>query len=129
MARTTNKNRKLDIVIEKEIYQDLLKEIKNIDSHSDLDNFFNKFMTKDEKTLLLRRTAIIKLINRGKKYTEIKELLSVSDNTISNVRDILDGRGYGRNPNRKRVYSKTKDYRKKKRQTFFPDYKGAKSII
>ena len=127
MARTANK--KFDELIESEIYRELLKELGKIHSRNDLDGFLNKFMTNDEKALLLRRVAVIKLVNQGKKYREIKELLGISGNTISNVRDILGGRGYGRNPNRKRTYSSFKDHKKKRRKTLFPKYKGAESII
>ena len=123
MTRAINK--KLNKFIEREIYRELLKEFKNINSYNNLNDFFKKFMTDDEKDLIFRRIAVMKLIKQGKKYREIKGLLDISGNTISNVRDILEGRGYSRNPNRKRKYSISKDNRKKKSNAFFPKYKGA----
>ncbi len=127
MTRAINK--KLNKFIEREIYRELLKEFKNINSYNNLNDFFKKFMTDDEKDLIFRRIAVMKLIKQGKKYREIKGLLDISGNTISNVIDILEGRGYSRNPNRKRKYSISKDYRKKKSKSFFPKYKGAESIF
>jgi uncharacterized protein YerC len=88
----------------KEIVKELMEEFKKVDSGENMDNFFKKFMTAGEKDLIFRRIAIIKLINQGKKYKEIKKLLDVSDNTISNSKDIMAGRGYGQNPNRKKHY-------------------------
>lgn len=112
-----------------EARRDLLKEFSDVHSPDDLHRFFAKFMTDKEINLIYRRLAVIKFMKQGKKYREIKEAMEISGNTISGVRDILMGRGYGRNPKRKRVFSETKDLRKKKRETFFPKYKGAESII
>jgi len=124
MPRTTEN--KISENIKKEIIKELLAEFKKVNSSENLDNFFKKFMTFGEKCLLFRRMAIIKFINQGKKYWEIKKILRVSDNTISNSRDIMSGRGYGQNPNRKRKFSKL--YIKQKSKAGLK-YKGAKSII
>ncbi len=129
MARISNKNIESNKLLEKEIREDLLKEFKSVNSNASLDNLLNRLMTADEKNLLFRRMTVIKLINQGKKYREIKEILSISNGTISNVIDILSGRGYGRNPNRKRVYSIIKDCRKKRRKPLLGKYKGAESIL
>ncbi len=127
MARVINKN--LDKAIESEIRAELLKEFKNVHSGRDVDWFFSKFMTNDEKRLVFRRLAVMKLMNQGKKYRDIKEILNISSNTISNVIDIIQGRGYGRNPNRKRQYSAMTKRKKYKSTKFFRPYKGAESII
>jgi len=114
--------------ITKEVAKELLVEFKKVNSSEDLNNFFKKFMTAGEKDLIFRRLAIIKFISQGKKYKEIKKILDVSDNTISNSKDIMAGRGYGQNPNRKRKYSHLNIKRKPK---FKPGlkYKGAGNII
>lgn len=126
MARVNNK--KLEEFIEKEIYRELLKEFKNINSVSDLDNFFGKFMTDDERTLFFRRIAVIKLLKQNKKYRDIKKLLGISSGTISKVADIIAGRGYSRNPDRKRKYSALSTPKKIKKNHGLR-YKGAENIL
>lgn len=98
-------NKKLDNSIKKEIYTELLAEFKRINSFDNLDSFLNKFMTPGEKTVFLRRIAVIQLLKQNKKYRDIRKLLGISSGTISKVRDIIAGRGYSKNPNRKRKYS------------------------
>lgn len=126
MARRLCK--KLDKAIEREICEKLLKEFKSVNSSDDVDNFFSKFMTSKEKELIFRRLAVIKFINQGKKYREIKDIMEISGNTISNVRDILEGRGYSRNPSRKRIYSSDKYKNYKPKPKFVRKYKGAVGI-
>src|SRR3989344_7993625 len=107
-------NKKINEFLQKEIVKELLKEIRVISSEKDLDGFFNKFMTPNEKNLIIRRMAAIKLLKQGKRYRKIKELLNISGNTISGAKDILENRGYKRNPNRKIHYSPLARTRKKK---------------
>lgn len=114
--------------IEKEVVKELLTEFKKVDSSKRLDDFFKKFLTVGEKDLIFRRMAIIKFINQGNTYKEIKWILRVSDNTISNSRDIMAGRGYGQNPNRKRKYSKLYIKQKPKYRANLK-YKGAENIL
>ena len=111
--------------LEREIVKELLMEFKKVDSDKKLSDFFKKYMTSKERDLIYRRVAIIKYIIQGKTYKEIKGILRVSDNTISNSRDIMAERGYGQNPNRKRIFSKK--YIKKKSK-FRRKYKGAPSL-
>ncbi|OGY64580.1 MAG: hypothetical protein A3I89_02685 [Candidatus Harrisonbacteria bacterium RIFCSPLOWO2_02_FULL_41_11] len=121
------KNKKLNKALEKEIASELLKEFKKINSFNQAEEFLNKFMTSDEKILFIRRIAVIKLLEKKRKYRDIKELLGISSGTISKISDIIAGRGYGKNPNRKRKYSV---FRQEK--TFKPfrrKYKGATNII
>lgn len=115
--------------VKKEVSKELLAEFKKVNSGENLDDFFKKFMTAGEKDLIFRRMAIIKFIDQGKKYKEIKKILDVSDNTISKSKDIMAGRGYGQNPNRKRVYSPFAQ--EKPKHKFKPGlrYKGAESIV
>ena len=125
MARINNK--KIDKFIEKEIYNELLKEFERISSVGGIDLFFNKFMTSGEKTLFFRRMAVIKLLNQNKKYREIKEILGISSGTISRVADIVAGRGYSINPNRKRKYSA--DFSKKPVRRRGLRYKGTSGFL
>ena len=128
MARVANK--KLDKSFEKEVVKELLKEIGGVVSKNDLYEFFNKFMTDSERQLIFRRIATIKLLGRGEKYRKIREILNISNDTISNVQDILKKRGYGRNPDRKRKYSPLiLNKQKRRRKYLLPRYKGGESIF
>lgn len=127
MPHTVSK--KLNKNTEREATLQLLKEFKDINSCEDLDKFFNKFLTIAEKNLILRRVVVMKLINQGKKYREIRKSLDISNNTISNTRDVLEGRGYGKNPNRKRKYSTLANPKKNKSKSFYRRYKGAENIL
>ena len=127
MANSSNK--KLNKQLEDAAYKELLVEFKKVNSPERLVIFFNAFMTNSEKDLVVRRIAVMQLMAQNKKYKEIKKMLNVSDNTISNARDILDGRGYGRNPDRKRKYSPFTIGKIRKRKPILPKYKGARSII
>lgn len=124
MARTIIKN--LDGKLEKESLRKLTEEIRKVGSVAELSDFLSKFMTAGEKKLILRRLAVIDMINHGKKYREIKEILEVSNNTISNARDIIEGRGYGNDPNRKRKYSPL--VRRSKKKPYRLKYKGADGL-
>ena len=125
MARINNG--KIDKSAEKEIYTELLKELKAIDSSDQLEKFLNKFMTPSEVVLLFRRIAVIKLLGKKKKYRDIKEILGISSGTISRAADVIAGRGYSRNPNRKRKYSTTT--KRGKFKHYGRKYKGAENII
>lgn len=116
---------KLSKNLEKEALSEILKEIKKVDSLENLTNFLNGFFTAEEKKIILRRAAVIKLLKSGKKYREIKVMLEISRATISNVRDMIEGRGYGKNPNRKRKYSPGGFFPQKKKKPFSTlRYKG-----
>ncbi|MBU4348129.1 hypothetical protein KJ671_01305 [Patescibacteria group bacterium] len=120
-------NKKLDKFIEKEIINELLREFKNINSIDSLNKFFDKFLTDYEKCIIFRRIATMKLLNQNKKYCDIKKILNVSANTISKTKDILEGRRYSKNPNRKRKYSTLTKH--KKIRVYQRKYKGAENIL
>ena len=124
MSRITAK--KINKTIEKEICQELIVEFKAVNSEINLNKFFGKFMTASEKEMIFRRLAVMKLIEQGNKYKDIKKILDVSNNTISRAADILAGRGYGRNPNRKRKYSTIKKPTKRFKRRL--KYKGSAGI-
>lgn len=122
--------KKFTAELEKESLQELFGAIGNIRTIRDMDLFLNTFFTTDEKQAILRRSAIVRLLQNGKKYKEINDLLDVSKNTISNARDMIEGRGYGRNPNRQRVYSNLAPKTKERRKPILTrKYKGASSIF
>jgi len=122
------KNKKLDKAAEKDVYAELLKEFKRVDSFRDLDYFLNKFMTPSERIIFTRRIAVMKLLGQKRKYRAIKELLGISSGTISKINDIIAGRGYGKNPNRKRKYSPFAASKKIKKR-YGLRYKGTSGFL
>lgn len=129
MARTS---KKLQQNFRKDAINILFGDLKNINSVGDVEQFLKKFFTADERELILRRIVVMDLLNKNVKYRDIKKLLEVSSNTISNVRDIIENRGYGVNPDRKRKYSPSGLLLRNKKckvRSIFPNYKGARSII
>ena len=121
------KNKKLDKALGKEVFAELLKEFQKVNSFNRLEEFLNKFMTFGEKTLFIRRIAVIKLLERKISYRNIKSLLDISTGTIRKINDIVAGRGYGKNPNRKRKYSTFLN--QKPFKPFRRKYKGAPNLI
>lgn len=121
-------NKKLTIALKKRSLERLLNEIKMVKTVADLDKFFNKILTKDEKEIILRRITVADMLERKLKYREIEESLRISRLTISKVRDMLEKRGYGRNPHRKRIYSGV-NHGKRREKPLLGYYKGTASII
>lgn len=121
-------NKKLGKSLEKEVYVDLLKCFKNVNSREDLDLFFNQLLTFSEVNMILRRLAAMKLIRQGKKYRQIREMYCISNDVISKANEILKGRGYKKNPDGKKKYSNL-GLDKKKFKPFTRKYKGATSIL
>lgn len=118
MARVLRK--KLSQNIEKSLWIKLLKEVKNINSVESLKGFLDKFFTADEKILILRRLAVMELIENRRKYRDIKNILDVSSATISAVKDIFEGRGYNKKSSKKESQAtlKSRNLKKNKRSKF-----------
>lgn len=103
------------------------RTVKKIESVSDAEKFLDTFFTLMEKEIVLRRLATVILLDRGERYRKIQNTLEISRNTVSKIKHIISGDGYGRNLG-KRVYS-TPHQQKTKRKKLLPPYKGAESII
>jgi uncharacterized protein YerC len=99
-------NKKLNKNLEEQAATELLEEVKEIKSRRDLEKFLNKFFTRDEKKVLLRRLVVTELLKEGRKYRDIVGLLDVSKDTISAAQDILLGFGYDKR-DKKRRYSES----------------------
>ncbi len=103
-----------------------LKKISEIKSVNDSEKFLDMFFTIDEKYVILKRLAVMILLNKKEKYGKIQNSLEISRNTISKIAQILSGYGYGKNVI-KRKYSVIQ--KKEKSRKLFKAYKGAQSII
>ncbi len=123
--------KKLPLGLEKKSLAELTREMKKIDASEDLFPFFKRYFTDSERDMIVRRAAVGILLKDKVSYRKIRDSLEISQGTISRTRDLLDGRGYGRNPNRKRKYGSSYSILKKKRKEkkLFRPYKGAQSII
>jgi uncharacterized protein YerC len=100
-----------------------LKEVKKVKSINALEWFLKKFFTKNERVLVLRRLTIMGLIENKKKYRSIKELLGVSGNTISAVKDIMLGYGYDKRDKRIKYSVWPKSKSKNRSFSKFPKYR------
>lgn len=116
--------------LEENSLKNLFAAVKNVNSAKNMSEFLDMFFTPEEKRLVLRRSATADLLKKGESYRKIGKRLNISRNTISKIKDILEKRGYGRNPWRKRTYSR-KTYRtfRKRRGPFGLKYKGVESIV
>ena len=99
MARTLTKvlKKKFSSATEKILWEALLEEIQKINSVAQLQRLFDKFFPKDAAIFVLRRLAIARLIKERKRYREIKNILDVSGNTISVVKNIIREGNRGKN--------------------------------
>ena len=122
-------NKKLTEILKRRALEKLLNEIRAVKTVADLDKFFDEILTKDEKEVILRRITVADMLEKKFKYREIEEILRISRLTISKVRDMLEERGYGRNPRRKRIYSLSVNQKRRRRKPLLGYYKGAESII
>lgn len=118
-------SKRLTGVQRKKALQMLLLKVRVIKKQSELSKMLDLFFTKNEKEIILRRLIVADLLEKRVKYRDIEKALSISSPTISNIRDILEARGYGRNPKRKRIYSRPK----KREKPLLGYYKGAPSIL
>ncbi|OGY60319.1 MAG: hypothetical protein A3B23_00250 [Candidatus Colwellbacteria bacterium RIFCSPLOWO2_01_FULL_48_10] len=104
----------------------LLREIAAVKTGMNLGRLLDLLLTYHEKEAILRRLTIGNMLKHKNTYRAIGKALGVSAITISKVRDILEARGYGRNPQRKRIYSRDKDTEDRPLLGY---YKGARSIV
>lgn len=118
-------NKRLARAQQKKALGILLLRVQVIKKQSDLSRLLDLFFTKNEKEIILRRLIIADLLEKQVKYRDIEKALGISSLTISKIRDILEARGYGRNPGRKRVYSRPK----RREKPLLGYYKGAPSIL
>ena len=119
-------NKKLTQDQRKKALRILLARVRTIKKQLDLNKFLDLLFTRNEKEIILRRLIVAHMLEKKIKYRDIEKALGISRPTISKVRDILEARGYGRNPERKRVYSSRRKIREKPLLGY---YKGAPSIL
>ena len=107
--------------LKRTIINQLIKEVRGVESQEQLSRFLNKLFTPSEIVMLEKRLAIMHLIRSELKYQEIARMIDVSSSTISFVKS-----GFTKKPTVKKQYSPMPRSRTLKKNVFsrFPSYKG-----
>lgn len=81
--------------VEEQIFETLWEAISQIRNKEEIQLFLNDFLSPTERVMLAKRLAIAILLLKEKDYETIKDLLKVSNETISKISLILKiNRGY-----------------------------------
>ncbi|MEK7634649.1 MAG: Trp family transcriptional regulator [Patescibacteria group bacterium] len=76
------------------LWQELTRKFSELKSVRQTEIFLNKLLTKKEKDVLIKRLMIMVLIQKGKSYSEMSEMLWLSPNTISAIKNGLKNSEY-----------------------------------
>jgi len=83
--------------VEEQMFETLLEAISQVRNKNDVQVFLNDLLSPTERIMLAKRLAIAALLLRGEGYETIKNLLKVSNETISKVSIILKlNQGYAK---------------------------------
>jgi TrpR-related protein YerC/YecD len=77
--------RRLHPNTEEKIYNTFWEAISQLKSEQEISLFLNDLLSPTEKVMLAKRLAIAALLTKGYTYVDIKDLLKVSQETISKV--------------------------------------------
>jgi TrpR-related protein YerC/YecD len=80
----------LDSFTQQEALERLAAVLADLKNPKDVKAFLSAFLSETELSLLAKRLGVAHMLNQGKSYDEIQELLQVSTATISSVRGIID---------------------------------------
>jgi len=67
------------------ISSNLIKYIAHIKNKKQAELFINSFFTKSERIMFAKRFTVLVMLERGYSYSEIKDILKVSNATITNI--------------------------------------------
>ncbi len=99
------------------LWKELVRKFSELNSASQSEIFLNKLLTKKEKDVLIKRLMIMVLIQKGKSYSEISEMLWLSPNTISAIKKGLKNseyKSYFEILKNKKINNKTPDKKQEK---------------
>ena|SRR3989344_963250 len=86
---------KLNRKIQEQIIRNLFISISKVNKEDISKLFLEDLLTRTEKIVLAKRLSIALLLESGKSYSEIKDIVKVSASTISSVNNKLNtGQGY-----------------------------------
>lgn len=74
---------------QKEKIVDRLWEALSLREKKEVQEFWGRILTPTEITMLAKRIEVLKQVNRGSSYSEIRDKLKVTDNTINKMSNIL----------------------------------------
>ena len=95
----TEENKKL----EEKVWQEFLNKLRHAISSKNSEEILETLLSSYEKKELARRLAIISLLNEGKTYRRISEILGVSHQTIRAVKKcVLENSSKFYNPYRRK---------------------------
>lgn len=87
-----SRKRKISIPAEQwseKLWVGLISKIHQAKSEREIQSLLEKLLSEDEKSMILKRLAVIALIRSGKSYKEISEILWLSPNTVSTIKKNL----------------------------------------
>jgi len=85
---------KLDLKTQNNLLKNFLLVISKLNKEEQAKLFLDDLLTRTEKIVLAKRLAIALMLESGKSYDEIKDLLKVSSSTIGLVNNQLNN-GFG----------------------------------
>lgn len=89
--------RKLSKVTEKQLIESLNLVLVSIGKKDAMVDFLNALFTETEKLMLAKRLAIVIMLDKGMKDSEIAMLLNVTRMTVAKMRYFYEARGDGYN--------------------------------
>ena len=69
-----------------DIWEEFIKDLSAVKSENELNVILSKLLTPQEQIMLEKRLAVLNLLNAGKTYREISEVVDVHYNTISFIK-------------------------------------------
>ena len=115
---------KLDRKIQDTLLKNLLTVISKLNKEDQAKLFLDDLLTRTEKIVLAKRLAIALMLESGKSYEEIKDLLKVSSSTIGVINNRLNsGSGY------KLVINHLQKMESKSKNSWLFDFINSKSSL
>ena len=74
------------------LWNELITKIARSNSEKEVKNILEKLITENEKNMILRRLAVIALIQSGNSYRAIGKILWLSPNTVSAMKKNILGK-------------------------------------
>lgn len=115
---------KLDKKTQDNLLRNLLTVISKLNQEDQAKLFLDDLLTRTEKIVLAKRLAIALMLESGKSYEEIKNLLKVSSSTIGVINNRLNsGSGY------KLVINQLQKMESKNKGSWLFDFINSKSSL
>lgn len=81
--------------LENKLFKLFFESLAGLSKTSDIEKFLFSLISPVEKTMLAKRLGIAILLAKGYQHAEVKEILKVSQETVSKVNMTLNYRGEG----------------------------------